>query len=297
MNLELEVQPGRYVIAVSGGIDSMVLLHLLSARSGIELTIAHFDHGIREDSFLDRQFVEAAAQRYRLPFVYGEGALGRTAGEAAARAARYDFLHSVRRTRNARAVITAHHKDDVLETAVINLIRGTGRKGLASLRSTATILRPLLEMDRAAIEQYARVHDVEWRDDPSNQSDVYLRNHIRLRLLPRFSPADRERLYAYIRHAARINQELDGLLEDYLAANGTDEGLDRPAFILLPHEVSREVMAAWLRREGIRDFDRKTIERLVRAAKISAAGKRFDIKRGAWLLVKKNQLALEHSER
>src|SRR4051794_19867846 len=119
-------KPGSYVVAVSGGVDSMALLHYLQTRPGIKLTVAHFDHGIRDDSPEDRKLAQEVAKSYKLPFVYHEGRLGGEASEATARAARYDFLNKVRRSSQAQAIITAHHQDDLLETAILNMLRGTG---------------------------------------------------------------------------------------------------------------------------------------------------------------------------
>ena len=98
MDIALEpLGPGRYVVAVSGGVDSMALLHLLQQQPGLQLTVAHFDHGIRLDSEMDRFFVSDQARAYRLPYVYARGDLGPSASEDVARRARYQFLHQVRR--------------------------------------------------------------------------------------------------------------------------------------------------------------------------------------------------------
>src|SRR5438309_4751219 len=86
---------GHYVVAVSGGVDSMVLLHMLHDRLGLNLTVAHYDHGIREDSAKDRKLVQEVAQQYKLPFTYREGNLGPNTSESKARTARYNFLHEV----------------------------------------------------------------------------------------------------------------------------------------------------------------------------------------------------------
>src|SRR4051794_16456164 len=131
--MKIYVGPGKYVVAVSGGVDSVGLLDLLRMDPGVKLTVSHFDHGIRDDSHLDRAHVQALARRYQLPFVYDKGALGPGASEAEARTARYQFLDNVKTKTGAHAIVTAHHQDDVLETAIINLLRGTGRKGLSSL--------------------------------------------------------------------------------------------------------------------------------------------------------------------
>src|SRR4051812_28994279 len=102
------VPAGRYVVAVSGGVDSMVLLDLLARQPDLQLTVAHLDHGIREDSIKDRQLVQQVAQTHGLPFVYNRVELGAGTSEAAARQARYEFLHQVRRNSLAQAIITAH---------------------------------------------------------------------------------------------------------------------------------------------------------------------------------------------
>src|SRR5689334_19288064 len=123
-----DVQPGKYVLAVSGGVDSMVLLHALQGRPGVKLVVAHYDHGIRPDSHEDRHLVQVVAAQHGLPFEYEEDWLGWGTSEETAREARYNFLERTRQRHKSDAIITAHHQDDVLETAIINLLRGTGRK-------------------------------------------------------------------------------------------------------------------------------------------------------------------------
>src|SRR5579884_3654782 len=116
--MEIQLEPGAYVVAVSGGVDSVVLLDLLTKNHNLKLTVAHFDHGKRKDSASDRHFVQKLAEKHGLSFVYAEGRLGLGASEAAARKARYKFLQQVRESAEARAVVTAHHQDDLLETAI-----------------------------------------------------------------------------------------------------------------------------------------------------------------------------------
>src|SRR5665213_1651974 len=112
MNVVLP-KPGSYVVAVSGGVDSMALLNVLKGESrrggGWKLVVAHLDHGIRPESAEDRRLVQATARDYKLPFVYHEGRLGAGASEAAAREARYSFLRSVQKASDAVAIVTAHH--------------------------------------------------------------------------------------------------------------------------------------------------------------------------------------------
>jgi len=290
--MKIELKRGRYVVAVSGGVDSVVLLDLLRLHPGVRITVAHYDHGIRSDSGADRQFVGALARRYGLPFVYDTGHLGARSSEAQARKARYDFLRRTVKATGADAIVTAHHQDDVLETAVINLLRGTGRKGLSSLTSGKGIIRPLLHVPKSEILDYAKRHGLEWREDSTNRDANYLRNHVRHNMLANWSPADKQKLLAVSKNMQPVNAELDALLAANLQVK-----LNRYWFIQLPHDVAREIMAAWLRKYDIGDFDHWTIERLTVAAKTASNGKAIDVVKGHSLQVTKENLALIMTER
>ena len=284
-------------MAVSGGVDSMVLLDLLRQKPGLKIIVAHLDHGIRPDSAFDRELVQRTANEHGMPFVYHEAKLGPGASEDTARKVRYDFLHAVRKASNAQAIITAHHHDDQLETAIMNLLRGTSRKGLSSLQSTAYIHRPLLNIEKQALRAYAKDQGLTWREDSTNDDTKYLRNYVRHRLLSQFSSADRQALRTIITKVADINAELDTQLMHYLHIQPTHDMLDRAEFLRLPHTVAREVMAAWLRKQHVRDFDQKTLERLVVAAKTLLPGKQADILRGHKLKISQRYLALESPDR
>jgi tRNA(Ile)-lysidine synthase len=278
--MELFLKPGKYVIAVSGGVDSMALLAMLAGKPGLDLIVAHFDHGVRPDSKKDRVMVGKTAKRYNLPFAYAEGKLGANASEDTARKSRYDFLREVRQQHHASAIITAHHQDDVLETMLINLIRGTGRKGLSSLQTTAELLRPLLDVPKATLRQYAISHGIVWHEDSTNRSADYLRNHLRQYILPHMKPTERAQLLAIYKAMISLNKEIDAEVTETLAhVAGTQARIcvRRSQFILLPHAVAREVMAHWLRTESVHNIDRKQIERLVVAVKIGRAGTTYDV--------------------
>jgi tRNA(Ile)-lysidine synthetase-like protein len=293
--MEMILQPGKYVVAVSGGVDSMVLLDLLRPLSDVELVVAHFDHGIRPDSSEDRKLVEATARNFDLPFAFEAANLGKAASEATAREARYDFLRRVKNDTGAAAIVTAHHQDDMVETAIINLLRGTGRKGLSSLRSTDEIKRPLLNIPKSEIRVYAQQHALVWREDSTNQDEMYLRNYVRHRLLPRLGKEKKARLLQIINRAAETNQRLDDELLQLMPAGS--ESLQRQDIIRLSHAEARELMAAWLRGNGLRDFDRKALERLVVAAKTAPAGKQIDVINRVIMRIGRQDLALEHTER
>jgi tRNA(Ile)-lysidine synthetase-like protein len=295
--MKLSVNPGLYVLAVSGGVDSMVLLDLLTHQSGVQLIVAHFDHGIREDSKTDRELVEAAARRYGLQFVYKNGELGPNASEAIARQARYDFLRQTQTQCRAQAIITAHHQDDLLETAIINLLRGTGRKGLNALQSKDGLLRPLLGYRKSELYKIATDimrHDPHfmWHEDSTNTTDQYLRNYVRHHIIKELGNAGRQLLLEYAEKAGQTNPLIDGLLLHVMDNSAQPTELRRGWFVMLPYDVSCEVMAAWLRQNGIRQFDRRLIERLVVAAKVVVPGKVLDINTGHWLKVERAILAI-----
>jgi tRNA(Ile)-lysidine synthetase-like protein len=294
--MKIHIETGKYVVAVSGGVDSVALLHGLVQLPGLELVVAHFDHGIRADSRDDRLLVEVLAAKHDLPFFYEDGRLGPRASEAAARQARYDFLRKVQAENQAQAIITAHHQDDVLETVIINLLRGTGRKGLSSLNSRAGLERPLLRIPKSQIIDYARQNGLQWREDSTNRDQAYLRNYVRHQILPRFDQSAREQLLEMIENNARNTREVDTLLVKYLPSVSV-KNLKRYDFVMLPHEVALEVMAAWLRSHDLRDFDSLTLERLVTAGKTARPGSRFDVLRKVSMKVSDDDLALVSAER
>ncbi len=263
-----------YVVAVSGGVDSVVLLHMLVnseirlLNSSFRLVVAHFDHGIRPDSHEDAELVESLAAQYELEFVLGKGKLGSDASEATAREARYQFLHEVRDTYGAEAVVLAHHEDDVIETAVHNLLRGTGRKGLTSLSSTSDYIRPLLDTPKTHLVAYAKANNLRWHEDSTNRDTKYTRNYIRHIVLPKLYDTDRtarDQLRSIIAVMRDLNHSIDDCLEDMieLLKTGEQDSYDRHAFRTLPDEVQREVLLAILRAHNARDVDRKSIDRLL----------------------------------
>lgn len=286
-------------MAVSGGVDSMALLHHLHNTNpgDRKLIVAHLDHGIREDSADDRQLVAAVAREYGLPFIYKEAGLGAGASEAAARTARYSFLRDVQRSSGARALVTAHHQDDVLETAILNMLRGTGRKGLTALSSRHDVVRPLLNTPKQALIAYAKDQGLRWHEDSTNLDTTYTRNYIRAHLLPRFRAADRTQLLQHINTLTQLNQDIDEAITGHLHLQSTARSLDRNWFNHLPHAVAREVLAGWLRAHGIASFDTKTLERLVVAAKTSPPGRKYPIVQQHFIEVQPRLLALRLAER
>jgi tRNA(Ile)-lysidine synthetase-like protein len=291
------LQPGRYIVAVSGGVDSVVLLDLLQRQPELNITVAHFDHGIRDDSAEDRKLAGELAAKYKLPFVYDEGHLGPAASESEAREARYRFLHTVRQNIQAAAIITAHHQDDVLETALLNLLRGTGRKGLTSLQSTDHIKRPLLHVPKHQLINYAKANGLKWREDSTNLDTRYRRNYVRSQLMTQLTAMQRHKLLAHIRYLQQLNHKIDRHIAEQLLLQPAANHLERSYFVKLPHSVSKEVLAAWLRQNGVRQFDRKGLERIVVAMKTYAPNQAIDVNQEYTVEVGKEILALKPRDR
>jgi tRNA(Ile)-lysidine synthase len=195
----------KYIIAVSGGVDSVVLLDMMTKASKDELIVAHFDHGIREDSAEDAQFVSELANKYGLVYKSKREELGKNASEALARERRYAFLRGLAKEYNAR-IVTAHHLDDLVETVVINVQRGTGWRGLAVLDSG--VMRPLIDTPKQHIISYAQANGLAWREDSTNASDAYLRNRIRRKTMGLDDDSKRQ-LRALHSHQKQLKREID----------------------------------------------------------------------------------------
>lgn len=170
-----------YIVAVSGGVDSVVLLDKISRVDGIKVIVAHFDHQIRgQSSADDAELVRQLAAKYNYKYEIMRGGLGPTASEEEAREARYRFLRSVASDHQGRLVV-AHHFDDVIESIAINIERGTGWQGLAVM-DAPDVLRPLINWTKDQIIQYAKANNLKWNEDETNSSDKYLRNRLRYKI-------------------------------------------------------------------------------------------------------------------
>ena len=252
---------GRALVAVSGGVDSIVLLDLLvetRPEHGLELIVAHVDHGIHPESALVAQEVQAVAERLGLAWVATRLALGSAASETKARSARYRWLRETRRQFGARWIITAHQADDQRETILMRMLRGSGPLGLAGMRGRERdLLRPLLGFSRRTLLRHARTRGLRWWEDPANRDPRHLRSWIRGDLLPvlagRLPDIDRK-LGETRRHAVRARRSWDVALR---AWPGLDARLSRSEISLswhilreLPTPLSSALAEALIRAAG-----------------------------------------------
>jgi tRNA(Ile)-lysidine synthase len=187
-------RPGdRIIVTVSGGIDSVVLLDLL-LKLDYTCAIAHCNFKLRNDeSDGDEKFVRYLAEKYEIPvfirnFETSEYAdNNKLSIQMAARELRYDWFEELRQESEYDFITTAHNKNDVIETFLLNLSRGTGIQGLTGIKNrNGRLIRPLLFASRQEIKEYALENNVDWREDSSNASAKYSRNKIRLNIIPLF---------------------------------------------------------------------------------------------------------------
>lgn len=257
---------GKYIVAVSGGVDSVVLLDLLS-ESDRQLVVVHFDHGIRSDSSQDAKFVRNLATQYGLEFELGQAKLGSDASEDLSRQARYQFLNETKKKHQASHIITAHHSDDIVETMVINLIRGTGWRGLSSLRSTEGILRPLLKYSKSDILDYARTKKLTWVEDSTNQDPKYLRNLVRNKILSGLGSSQKQQFLELYQSQLQLRDQIDSHTARLISDRRHD-------FIMWPRSVALEVLRSQLQ------LTRPQAHRALMAIKTAKPGTKLEIADG-----------------
>jgi tRNA(Ile)-lysidine synthase len=186
------IQPSQKVLlAVSGGMDSVVMCDLFS-KAKIDFVIAHCNFGLRgEESNEDEMFVKKLSIKYKVPFMVTTfqtadfAETEKISAQMAARILRYEWFEKVRKEQNCDYIATAHHQNDVLETVLLNLTKGTGIAGLHGIRiKNGHIIRPLLFAEKETIFDYVVENQIIWREDSSNESNKYQRNLIRNEVVP-----------------------------------------------------------------------------------------------------------------
>jgi tRNA(Ile)-lysidine synthetase-like protein len=279
--ISVNLKPGVYVVAVSGGVDSMVLLDLVRRLTDVELVVAHVEHGIRSDSVEDAELVRRVAMSHNLSFEMTQLDLGKDASEEEARNKRYAFLREVCKKYNASAILTAHHKDDLIETAIINMLRGTGWRGLSSLRSAGDVIRPLLAVSKSEIREYAEEQSLTWRHDSTNDDMRYLRNRVRQELLPKMSNESRLKFYEYIVRQNELTEQIDHEATKWLAQNNLLDSpvlaLPRYQLIMMPQNVAHELLQTVLRRKVGKSVPRPLAHRALLFVHVAKPHRTFPI--------------------
>jgi tRNA(Ile)-lysidine synthase len=316
----------RVLVGVSGGPDSVALVHVLNELKDelqLYLEVAHLQHGIRgEAARQDARFVEKLAEELKFPFHLREvdlpqlrSAAGRGNLEALARAERYRFFAELARSRNLSKVATAHTQDDQAETVLMWFLRGAGLRGLGGMAPlqksdisseeslSVVVIRPFLETSKAQIVRYLTTRNIAYRTDETNQDTTYLRNWIRLTLLPKIRARAGDGFSARVSQQAGLVRDEDALLEritvETYGSVSAGGALVRTALLKQPRALQRRVLRHWIEqvRGHLRGIDFIHIEALLRLIKEGPTQAKLSIP-GGWEFVREyDRLRLGKSSR
>jgi tRNA(Ile)-lysidine synthase len=273
----------RYLVGVSGGRDSIALLHRLFDLDYRRLTVCHLNHQLRgRSSQADSRFVEKLVATWNKKIVahvnFEPGSVdvralakrNKMSIEAAAREARYSFFAGVAKRQRCHTIFLAHHADDLVETFLINLFRGAGATGLAAMREVSTrriedvdltIVRPLLSVWRDEIDSYVRERRLKFREDASNKNLAPLRNRIRRRIIPYLETMLGRSIRQNIWRTAVIAAEEENWIEGHMPVDH-DDHLSVREFRGLPITLQRRGILKWLRTQNVSEIGFEVIERV-----------------------------------
>lgn len=291
----------KILVAVSGGLDSVVLAHLLS-KAGFEMVLAHGNFGLRgQDSEDDEQFVRNLAQALRVEIHVAKLSASDLAHQKgisiqmAARKLRYDWFETLMNEHQYDFLATAHHLDDSLETSIFNLSRGTGLRGVKGISTqSGKIVRPLMFTGREEIADFALTENIQWREDGSNASDKYQRNLIRHHVVPilkQINPALSKTFRWSSHRLAAANHYFQQVLSDFkdqhLIKKGEDWYLDKNALMQkdYPDVLLSEIISTW----NFNYFQAKEVVDCLRATPLS--GRKFYAE-NHWLVIDRKHLII-----
>ncbi len=264
------------LIGVSGGRDSVALLHQLLAAGFKQLVVCHLDHVLRPESADDAHFVADLAAQHGLEAVVGRQDIAarakrrRQSLETAGREARYGLFAQTARNRDCPRLFLAHHADDQVETFLFNLFRGAATGGLAGMQPLTTrviegvtlhISRPLLGTWREEIDAYIAKHGLTYREDSSNAELLPTRNRLRHEIIPQLEKAFGREIRRSIWRTAEILREEDAILQGLVGTTSAAE-LSVPDLRERPVALQRRTLHAWLRHLGVANIGFEEIEKV-----------------------------------
>jgi len=269
----------RYLVGVSGGRDSVALLHWLHQNEFRKLTVCHLNHQLRgRSSLADARFVEKLSVNYNLEFecnsadVRAFAAKEKMSIETAARQLRYSFFAATAKRRRTTAIFLGHHADDLVETMLLNLFRGSGLAGLAGMREMSerrvdnvnlTIIRPLLRVWRSEIDNYIRVNRLRFREDRSNRELTPMRNRLRKKVIPYLEKTLGRDIRQNLWRTAVIVAEEEKWFESLLRKKLYQPAiLDARLLSRIEPALQRRLLRKWLQRARVADVGFDLIERV-----------------------------------
>ena len=302
--------PNRpHLIGVSGGRDSIVLLHWLTSLGYRKLIVCHLDHELRgRASQADARFVASMAAKLELDCEIGRtdvralAAQSKLSIETAARAARFAFFVRVARQKRCRTIFLGHHADDLVETALLNLFRGASPGGVAAMRGVSlhrigktelTIVRPLLGIWRREIDLYIRQNDLTFREDATNTELGSTRNRIRHRVLPHIEKQLGRDVRKAIWRVTQIWIGEEDLLESLVSDRIGASELDVVAMRKMPVALQRRAIVGWLRARGITNIGFETVDSIRGLLDPECKGAKVNLPRGRYARRKAKKIFIE----
>ncbi len=259
----LRALPESLLVGVSGGVDSVALLHAL-VKSGRKPVVLHFDHGWRTESRADAVWVRELAVKWGLKYVGGKMGSTTKHREAEARAARYVFFAKTARRLGMADLVLAHHADDQVETFLMQLLRGSGAAGRGmdpvSKRDGLVLHRPWLGLWKKEIAAYAQKQKLAWRDDATNTDTRHRRNLIRRRVLPYLQKQISPQVADNLLRAAEIFRAESEWLDALCAEAAGRPELAVKALRAAPLAQQRRTILRWLQSRGVKDISFADVE-------------------------------------
>jgi tRNA(Ile)-lysidine synthase len=290
----------KRILAVSGGVDSMVLLDIF--KSDPNILVAHFNHGTRKSADADAEFVKKRCEELGVDVTVGQAELGPDVSEEAAREARYKFLFRLRDDILKRVpgeevlIYTAHHLDDLVESVYINVLRGTGWRGLTPF-NTAGVFRPFLSGDillpesKADILTYAARNKISFREDPTNSSDKYMRNRIREKVKT-MDPEEHFNLNQKMKKLYNSQVKIRGEIEEILESLMPEDGVfKREWFSGLDDNVAAEILRFALEKKDIK-LTGPQLSDFLSAIRTYAPEKKFNLPEDRLIIIHKNHFRI-----
>lgn len=300
----------RYLIGVSGGRDSVALLHQLIGLGYRRLVVCHLDHQLRgRASTADARFVARLAailhcecEMDRID-VAGLARSAKESVETAGRRARYDFFARIARRRRCHTLFLGHHADDLVETFLMNLFRGAGPTGFGGMREIASrqvagteikVVRPFLNVWREEIDKYVKAQRIEFREDVTNQSLGPVRNRVRRRLIPYIERQLGRKVRSAIWRAALIAADEAEWLEGLVDAKQSEGAqLDVACVRAQPRALQRRTIHKWLQSREVGDLDFDLIERVRALVEPDATTAKTNLPRGRHVRRRAKKLFIE----
>ncbi len=270
----------KLLLTISGGIDSMVMLDVMSFFPN-EIGLVHCNFHLRgEESNLDEALVRKIAQKKKLPLYVKSFDTKQFAKEnklsiqMAARELRYSYFEEIAEKNGYTKILTAHHLDDHIETFFIHLLRSSGLKGLQGIPvRREDYIRPLLGLTRGDIERYAEEHQIQYREDRSNAETKYLRNQIRHQLSPVLGKVDiqyRQKIQKSLDYIAQSNRFVEREIQSIITKKEEQKGEQKhfPISFLQTHPDALLILHYWLSEKGFSDDNLQNIKRNIQPIKV-----------------------------